>query len=85
MIIFVIVVFVIVIVIIISSFSMLLTFIFLVFVILFYLCTYRIFLNDVVKTLIKVGNKDTEALSVSLMGTLNTICLTYWSDDLLLK
>ena len=85
MIIFVIIVFVIVIVIIISSFSMLLTFIFLVFVILFYLCTYRTFLNDVVKTLIKVGNKDTEALSVSLMGTLNTICLTYWSDDLLLK
>ena len=37
--------FVIVIAIIISSFSMLLTFIFLVFTILFYLCIYRIFLN----------------------------------------
>ena len=43
--IFVIIVFVIVIAIIISSFSMLLTFIFLVFTILFYLCIYRIFLN----------------------------------------
>ena len=45
MIIFVIIVFVIVIVIIISSFSILLTLIFLVFTILFYLCIYRIFLN----------------------------------------
>ena len=45
LIIFVMIVFVIVIVIIIFSFSMLLTFIFLVFTILFYLCIYRIFLN----------------------------------------
>ena len=36
------------------------------------------------KTLFKIGNKDTETLSV-LMGTLNTVCLTYSSDDLLLK
>ena len=41
---FVIMVFVISIGVIISSFSMLLTFIFLVFTILFYLCMYRIFL-----------------------------------------
>ena len=41
--------------------------------------------NDVTKTLFKVGIKDTEAVSVSLMGNLNTVCLTYSSDDLLLK
>ena len=37
------------------------------------------------KTLFEVGNKDTEAVSVSLMGTLNTVSLTYSSDELLLK
>ena len=45
MIIFIIIVFVIVIAIIISSFSMLLTFIFQVFTILFYLCIYGIVLH----------------------------------------
>ena len=45
MIIFVITVFVNIIAIIISSFSMILTFIYLVFTILFYLCIYRIFLK----------------------------------------
>ena len=88
MIIFVIIVYIIVIVII-SSFSMFLTFIFVAFTILFYLCIYRTFLNfkqmTVAKTLFKVGIKDTEAVSVSLMGTLNTVCLTHSSDDLLLK
>ena len=90
MIIFVIIIFVIVVVIITSSFSMLLAFIFLGFTILFYLCIYRIFLNfkqmtKMGKTLFKVGIKDTEVLSVSLMGTLNTVCLTSSSDDLLFK
>ena len=33
----------------------------------------------------KVGNKDTETVSMSLMGPLNTVCLTYSSDHLLLK
>ena len=37
------------------------------------------------KTLFKVGIKDTEAVSVSLMGTLNTVFLTYSFDGLLLK
>ena len=80
-----------VIVIIISSFSMLLTFIFLVFTILFYLCIYWIFLNFKqmtwlnIATLLTVGNKDTETASVSLMGTLNTVYLTYSSDNLLLQ
>ena len=41
--------------------------------------------NDMTKTLFKVGIKDTEAISVTLMGTLNIVCLTYSSDDLLLK
>ena len=90
MITFVIIVFVIVVVIITSSFSMLLAFIFLGFTILFYLCIYRIFLNfkqmtKMGKTLLKVGIKDTEFLSVSLMGTLNTVCLTSSSDDLFFK
>ena len=73
---------------IISSFSMLLTFISLVFTILLYLCIFRIFLNFkqmTCRTLFKFGNKDTETVSVSLMETLNTVCLTYSSDDLLLK
>ena len=35
------------------------------------------------RTLLKVGNKDTETVSVSLMGTLSTVCLTYSCDDLL--
>ena len=34
-------------------------------------------------TLFKVGKKDTETVSVPLMGTLNTACLTYFSDNLL--
>ena len=90
MITFVIIVFVIVVVIITSSFSMLLAFIFLGFTILFYLCIYRIFLNfkqmtKMGKTLFKVGIKDTEILSVSLMGLLNTVCLTSSSDDLFFK
>ena len=38
-----------------------------------------------VKTSFKVGNKDNEAVSVSLMETLNTVCLTYSSDNLLFK
>ena len=33
----------------------------------------------------KVDNKDTETVSVSLMGTLNSVCLSYSSDNLLLK
>ena len=37
------------------------------------------------QTFFKVGNKDTETVSVSLMGTLNTVCLTYSFDDLLFK
>ena len=41
--------------------------------------------NDLAKILFKVSNKDIEAVSVSLMGTLSTVCLTYSSDDLLLK
>ena len=90
MITFVIIVFVIVVVIITSSFSMLLAFIFLGFTILFYLCICRIFLNfkqmtKMGKTLFKVGIKDTEILSVSLMGLLNTVCLTSSSDDLFFK
>ena len=89
MIILVIIVFVTAIVVIISSFSMFLTFIFLVFTILFYLCIYRIFLifkqMTWLKILFKVGIKDTEVVSVSLMETLNTVCLTYSSDNLLLK
>ena len=68
----------------------LLSFIFLVFTTLFYLFIYRIFLNfkqmtKMGKTLLKVGIKDTEVVSVSLMGTLSTVCLTSSSDDLLLK
>ena len=78
MIIFVIIAFVIVIAIIISLFSMLLIFIFLVFAIPFYLCIYQIFLNF-------IGIKDTETVSVSLMGTLNSVCLTFSSDCLLSK
>ena len=35
------------------------------------------------QTLFKVGNKDTDTVSLSLMGTLNTTCLIYSSDDLL--
>ena len=86
---FCIIVFFIVITIIISSFSMLITLISLVFTILFYLCIYRIFFNFKQMTcdqiLLKVGNKDTETVLVSLMGTLNTVCLTYSSDNFLLK
>ena len=68
----------------------LLSFIFLVFTTLFYLFIYRIFLNfkqmtKMGKTLLKVGIKDTEVVSVSLMGTLSTVCLTSSSDDFLLK
>ena len=37
------------------------------------------------KTLFKVGMKGTQAVSVSLMGTLNTVCLIFSADDLLLK
>ena len=62
--------FVIVIAIVISSFSILLTFIILVFTILFY------------HSLFKVGNKDIETVSVSLMGTLSPVFLTFSSDDL---
>ena len=36
-------------------------------------------------TFFKVGNKDIKTVSVSLMGTLNSVCLIYSSDDLLLK
>ena len=35
------------------------------------------------RTLLKVGNKDTETVSVSLMGPVNTVCLNYFCDDLL--
>ena len=42
-------------------------------------------LFKVIQTLFKVGIKGTEAVSVSMMGTLNTVCLIYSSDDLLLK
>ena len=35
------------------------------------------------QTLFKVGNKDTDTVSLPLMGTLNTACLIYSSDDLL--
>ena len=35
------------------------------------------------QTLFTVGNKDTDTVSLSLMGTLNTTCLIYSSDDLL--
>ena len=68
----------------------LLSFIFLVFTTLFYLFIYRIFLNfkqmtKMDKTLLKVGIKDTEVVSVSLMETLSTVCLTSSSDDFLLK
>ena len=68
----------------------LLSFIFLVFTTLFCLFIYRIFLNfkqmtKMGKTLLKVGIKDTEVVSVSLMGTLSTVCLTSSSDDFLLK
>ena len=38
-----------------------------------------------IATLLTVGNKDTETASVSLMGTLNTVYLTYSSDNLLLQ
>ena len=40
---------------------------------------------DLAKTLFKVGIKDTDAISVTLMGTLNIVCLSYSSEDLLLK
>ena len=33
----------------------------------------------------KLAKKDTDTIAVSLMETLNAICLTYSSDDLLLK
>ena len=46
---------------------------------------FRFQTNDVAKTLYKVGIKDIEAVSVYLMVSLNTVCLTYSSDDLLLK
>ena len=36
------------------------------------------------QTLFKVGSKDTETVSVSLMGTFNSVCLIYSSDNLLL-
>ena len=78
-----------VIIIIISSFSMLLTFISPVFNILFYTFVYIEYLiilniwHD--RTLLKVGNKDTEIISVSLLWNLNNVSLIYSSDDLLLK
>ena len=37
------------------------------------------------QTFFKVGTKDTETVPVSLMGTLNTLCLTYSFDGLLFK
>ena len=57
-------------------FSMLLTFIILDFLILFYLFLYRIF---------KVCNKNTETVSLFFMRTLNSVGLTYSSDNFLLK
>ena len=32
-----------------------------------------------------MGNKNTETVSVAFMGLLNTVCLTYSSDDLLFR
>ena len=60
------------------------------FTILFYLCIYRIFLDFKQMTWPKHCTKlalykDIEAVSVYLMVSLNTVCLTYSSDDLLLK
>ena len=52
---------------------------------LYILNNFKFYTNDVAKTLFKVGNKDTEAVSVSLMGILNTVCLIYSSDVILLK
>ena len=66
--------------IIISSFSMLLTFIFLVFIVLFYLCVYQILLNFKQRRdqrLFKVGNIVTDTLSLSLIGTLNSYRYIY--------
>ena len=64
-------------------------FVFLVFTILFYLCTYIEHFQNLSKwhggTLSKVDNKDTETILVVLMGPLNTACLTYSSDDFLLR
>ena len=64
-------------------------FVFLVFTILFYLCTYIEHFQILRKwhggTMSKVDNKDTETILVALMGPLNTACLTYSSDDLLLR
>ena len=37
------------------------------------------------KTLFKVGIKDTEAVLLFLMRTLNTVCLIHSSDDPLLR
>ena len=37
------------------------------------------------KTLFKVSIKDSEAVSLSLMRTLNTFCLIHSSDDILLR
>ena len=37
------------------------------------------------QTFFKVGTKDTETVPLSLMGTLNTLCLTYSFDGLLFK
>ena len=88
MIIFVIIVLVIAIAIIISSFSMLALFISLVFIILFYLCIYRIFLSFKCMTwsaIVQNCNKNTETVSVFSLGTLNNFCLIYSSDDVLLK
>ena len=81
------VIFDIVIAIIISSFSILVTFFILVFII-YRIYFYWIFLNLNEwrsRTLFKVDNKDTETVSVSLMGTLNSVCLIYSSNDLLSK
>ena len=53
-----------------------------------YLCIYRAFLNcKHMKWLniVQDGNKDTETISVSLKETLNSVCLIYYSDNLLLK
>ena len=76
-------------VIIISSFSMLLTFVSLVFNILFYVFVYIecFWILDMCcsRTFFKVCKKDTETISVSLMWTLNSVFLNYCSDDFLLK
>ena len=90
MIIFVIIVFVFVIAIITSSFSKLLTFIFLVFTILFIFVYIEFFwiLNKWCGwALFKVGNKDSRLYQCLWLyqWTLNTVWLTYSSDDLFLK